>query len=223
MRRFLHHPLPDRGEVLLTEAASHHLLQVAKLPRGTTLGLFDGRGREVEAELIDVENGRARVRLSGPLEEARPPHVIHLVLAVLKGDAMAHGLRMATEAGVTHVWPTVTARTIAKGDRGDRWRRILHSAAQQCGRADLPELAPVRPLAEQLLQLPNGITRFVAAPGGQPAPAPHGPSAVAIGPEGGWTDAELHELHRQGWTQLGLGRWILRADTAVAVAVSSLA
>ncbi len=223
MRRFLHHPLPDTGELLLGDVASHHLLQVAKLRRGSTLALFDGHGREVMAELIDVEGGLARVRLQGDVVAASPAHPIHLVLAVLKGDAMAHALRMATEAGVTHVWPVVSERTIAKGDRGERWRRILRSAAQQCGRADLPGLYAVRPLTEQLTELPMGLTRFVAAPGGG-APSPiDGAAAVAIGPEGGWTEAELTCLRDQGWESLGLGRWVLRADTAVAVAVHTLA
>jgi len=222
VRRFLHYPLPDAGELLLGDTASHHLLHVAKLPRGSTLALFDGHGREVTAELMDVEDGRAKVRLQGVVVAARPAHAVHLVLAVLKGDAMAHALRMATEAGVTHVWPVVSERTIAKGDRGERWQRILRSAAQQCGRADLPELHAVRPLAEQLMNLPPGLARFVAAPGGGAPSSIDGAAAVAVGPEGGWTDAELTRLRDQGWASLTLGRWVLRADTAVAVAVHTL-
>ncbi len=223
MRRFLQDPLPDEGELLLGEASSHHLLQVAKLARDSELGLFDGKGREATAILIGADDGRARVRIVGPIRQARPERRVHLVLAVLKGDAMAHALRMATEAGVTTVWPVLTQRTIPKGDKGERWRRIVQSAAQQCGRADLPEVMPAGALPHQLEQLPEVDQRFVAAPGADAAPAEGRSVAVAIGPEGGWTGHELQLFEADGWQPLGLGRWVLRADTAAAVAVHHLA
>lgn len=223
MRRFLQDPLPDEGELLLGEASSHHLLQVAKLSRDSELGLFDGNGREATAVLLGAQDGRALVRIVGPVRRAQPERQVHLILAVLKGDAMAHALRMATEAGVSSVWPVLTQRTIPKGDKGDRWRRIVQSAAQQCGRADLPEVFPVRSLAQQLEQLPSVDQHFVAAPGAEPSDVQGQTVAVAIGPEGGWTDQELQMFDAEGWQPLGLGRWVLRADTATAIAVHRLA
>src|SRR5699024_1577787 len=116
----------------------------------------------------------------------------------------------------THIHPFLAARSVAKGDRRDRWERIVASAAQQCGRADLPRLVPVAPLPEVLGALPPLDLR-VGHPGAPSLGPAEGPAGLVVGPEGGLTERELQRLLAHGARPMGLGRWVLRADTAVAV------
>jgi len=225
MRRFPVPALPRAaGErVVLEPGPSHHLLRVCRLPRGASLVAFDGEGHHAGAVLCDVRaDGRAVLELTEEPTRAAPASPLWVVVSVLKGPAMERALRMGTEAGATHFVPSLCERTVARGDRRRRWERVVQSAAQQCGRADVPEIAPVQPLRAAAASVPAELSRFVAAPGAG-APTTRRGASVAIGPEGGWTDRELDALQGDGWEPIGLGSWVLRADTAVAVAVATLA
>lgn len=220
MKRFLVPDLAEGRDLPLPPTAAHHALHVCRLPTGAEVVVFDGVGAQARARL-DAEG--ATVRLLEAPHPAVPSWTVHLVLALLKGDAMAHALRMATEAGVTHVHPVVAHRSVARGDHADRWHRILASAAQQCGRADCPAIAQVQPLAGPQRELPRQMPCYVAAPGADPSTDPRGGGAIAVGPEGGWLPSEVTAFVDAGWRPLALGEWVLRADTAAAVAVSRLA
>ncbi len=189
---------------------------------GAELALFDGDGSQVLARLETVEP-TATVRAIGPVQQAASPHALHLIIGVPKGAALDRALRMATETGATHVHPVRSDRSVPRSDRGPRWQRILVSAAQQCGRADVPSLSPLQPLATALATLDLPTDRRVLMPGADPASPATGPAVVAVGPEGGFSPSELVHLLSLGWSAVGLGRWILRTDTAVAVALGSTA
>lgn len=217
-RRF---PVPALApRVTLEEEAAHHLLDVVRLRRGGRVVLFDGRGREAEAILVAVVDGVPVLELSGEPRVAAPPHPLHLVLACPKGGATDDALRMATEAGATDLWPVLAERSVARGDRHDRWARIARSAAQQCGRADVPAVHPLLALREAVGELPGDLDRRVAVPGAERLPPATGPAAVLVGPEGGLTAAEVRFALTEGFTPMGLGGWILRAETAAAVATA---
>lgn len=230
MRRFEVTSLPEEvGQtVALDPRASHHLLRVCRHPRGAPLWVFDGRGRQAKARLAEVrDDDTAVIEITEPPVHAAPDRPTWVILAVLKGSAMERALRMGTEAGATHFVPVISERTVARGDRHGRWERVLASAAQQCGRADLPRLSAVTDLHGAIATLPEPLARFVASPSAddvhRAAVAADAGAVVAIGPEGGWTAREVEQLVEQGFTPLGLGSWVLRADTAVAVAVATLA
>lgn len=221
VRRFAAPSLPSPGErVALDAAASHHLLNVCRHPRGARLVLFDGGGREVDAVLVDVD-GVAVAEAIGATRVAAPRHALHLVLALAKGGALDEALRMAVETGATDVHPAISARTVPRGDRAERWQRILASAAAQCGRADVPRLHPLRPLTGAADAVPSRADRRVAVPGAERSAPAAGDAAVAVGPEGGFAPAEIDALLARGWRAVGLGPWVLRVDTAVAVALAS--
>lgn len=223
MRRLWVEALAAPGErVPLGPTSSHHALRVLRLPRGAEVVVFDGTGRQARASLVDVTDGAALVEVIGPATTAAPAHPLHLVLGLLKGPAMDLAVRMATEAGATDIHVVQAARSVARGDRADRWARIAASAAQQCGRADIPRVHPVVALADALGALP-ALDLRVAVPGAPRLEPATGPAAICVGPEGGFTDAELACLLERGARPAGLGSWVLRADTAVAVAVASTA
>lgn len=224
MRRMPVQALPEPGErVQLDAAASHHALHVLRLPRGAELLVFDGQGRQAPARLVEVQSGQAVLEGLGPPQHAAPAHPLHLILGATKGPALDLAVRMGTEAGATDIHPVLTARSVARGERIDRWQRIAQSAAQQCGRADVPRIHPVLPLCpavDALLDQVPGIELRVAQPGGAALGPARGPAAVCVGPEGGFTDAEIQQLLDRGALPLGLSAWILRADTAAAVATA---
>ncbi|MBW1877351.1 MAG: 16S rRNA (uracil(1498)-N(3))-methyltransferase [Deltaproteobacteria bacterium] len=221
MRRFLVDALPDEGErVALAPGPAHHLLQVVRVKRGGRVELFDGSGRTALATLVAVEGDIAILELEETPHLARPTHPLHLLVGMPKSGAMDTALRAATEAGATDLYPVRTSRSTVQGDRGERWRRIVESAAQQCGRGDLPTVHPLRSLEETIAALPPDLDRRIALPGAAYLPPAVGPAAVLIGPEGGLTEGEVEVALTSGFQPQGLGRWTLRTETAAGVAVA---
>ena len=224
VRRFRVASMPPTGQTLsLDGATAHHLATVLRARPGERVVLFDGSGTQAVSELKALSDGSAVLEVVGAHEPARQKEALHLLLALTKGPAMDTAVRMATEAGVTHLHPVLTARSVPRGERTDRWERIAASSAQQCGRADIPAMTQVLTLADALAALPPGLDARIAMPGAPAAAAAIGPAAVLIGPEGGFAPHEVTAALAAGFTPMGLGRWTFRVDTAVAVAVAMTA
>lgn len=221
MRRAHVEVLPREGEIVTLDAeTSKHLVQVLRMAPGDGVVLFDGRGHEVDGEIVDDHKRRATVRAVGAARFVAPAHEVHLLVGIPKGQAMDLAVRQATEAGVTHVHPVETERAVPRGGKADRWRTIAASAAAQCGRADVPEVLEPVGLAEALEAVAHVGDKRVAHPGGEALGRAVGDVAVLLGPEGGLTDAEVDQAVAAGFVAMGLGRWILRTSTAAAVAVA---
>ena len=220
-RRYPSPVLPGPGDrVRLPPGASRHVLVVCRHPRGDVLRLFDGAGGEVEARLVGVEAGLAVVQGLGPVPLPRParPRVV-LLQALVKAAAFDEILRIAAVAGASAVLPVLTRRAVVRAGRPERWARVLEAAARQCGRPDLPSVAPVRPLAEVLAgDLPPA--RLVLRPGAAPAAAPEGDRCLLVGPEGGLEGDEIEAALAAGFAPAGLGPWTLRASDAAAAALT---
>lgn len=213
--------LAQPGEVMSpSPEVAHHLIDVVRVRIGESIIAFDGQGFEARAKLIAVVEGVPHLLVEEPPRSARPVYPLWLLLAVTKGPAMDAAIRAATECGVTDIQPILTQRSVPKGDRADRWERIVESAAQQCGRADVPVVHPVARLDLALQGLPPGSDLRVAYPGAQPLSPASGTAAVVIGPEGGLTELEIAQCLTAGGRALGLGRWVLRVETAVPVALA---
>jgi 16S rRNA (uracil1498-N3)-methyltransferase len=151
---------------------------------------------------------------------------------VLTGDQFDEVVRDATMLGVTRIVPMATDHvTVPKRARGpqslDRWRRIAIASVKQCGRAVVPDIAPVASFAEVLGGSPARKVMCVEpAIAGALAIAAAGSKAPAvtllIGPEGGWSSGEVAEAARAGATLVHLGPRTLRAERAPVVALSAL-
>lgn len=225
-----HVPAAGPGaRVSLPEHAAHHAREVLRLRAGATVRIFDGAGAEFEAELDSVTRQGVDARIRHAVA-ARPESPLRVVLALspLKGDRMELVIQKATELGVAEVWPVVTARTDAaarpalEGSRQERWDKVASGAAEQCGRAFVPRVAPTATFGE-LLDRPFDGRRvvFVETPGAPPL-APSEPPAAAlllIGPAGGWEPRETERLRQAGFDTAGLGPRILRSETAALAAV----
>jgi 16S rRNA (uracil1498-N3)-methyltransferase len=220
------------ARVLLPEHAAHHAREVLRLREGAPVHVFDGAGREFEAVLDEVSRRTVSARL-GRATAPRPESPLQLVLAVspLKGDRMELVVQKATELGVAEIWPVVTFRTDAAarpalhGSRSERWERVASGAAEQCGRAVVPHVAPTTTL-EGLLDRPFEGRRVVLleTPGHPPlASLPVDPAShllLLVGPAGGFEPAEAERLGTAGFDAVSLGPRVLRAETAAVAAVS---
>lgn len=212
MRRVRVPSLPVSG--VLDTPTLHRLQHVLRLTDGTQVLAFDGSGQTQLAAL----HGDTLVA-AGPLEASAPPPRFDLILAVVKHNAMDLAVRMATEAGVYDIHPVITARSVALGDRSDRWQRIVTAAATQCGCAREPVVHPVRGLAEVLADCEGPV--FFGRPGDGP-PHPVRAGTLVVGPEGGLTAREEAMLTTHGAHPMGMGPHILRAETACAVGIATL-
>ena len=180
---------------------------------------------------------RVRVRLGERITaKGELPTALTLAQAVLKGDKMDDVVRDAVMLGFAAVQPIVSARSevslsaLDRSDRHERWHRIAVSSAKQCGRAVVPVVAP--PIAFEgpasLTHLPSPQFLLVE-PGASAASvtvagvsaAPPAAATLVVGPEGGWTPAEVEQCAHHAHP-LTLGSLTLRADAAAVVAATAL-
>jgi 16S rRNA (uracil1498-N3)-methyltransferase len=233
-RVYLPRPLAPDTRLLLDEAASGHLLRVLRLKPGAPLLVFNGEGGEYAATLTGTE-GRAAVVALGDFTADRCESTLAVTLAqgVSRGERMDYTLQKSVELGVARIVPLETEFSQVRLDgarlerRRQHWSGILASAAEQCGRTRLPELAPTAPLLEWLSAPPDGGLRLVLDPGGDtllsrlPAPAARRVTLL-VGPEGGLSDKEIRRARDSGFLGLRLGPRILRTETAGAAALAAL-
>lgn len=223
-RFFVPEPL-DRVRVGTTielpSAVAHHATRVLRLAVGDRLTLFDGSGGEYATELVAVDKRGATARIVSfdPIER-ESPLAVTLVQAVVANDAMDYALRKATELGVTTIQPLVTERSAAlpAGERSERrlthWRQVAVAACEQCGRNCVPEVRAPLPLSDWLAGWSDGGVLFdPTATMTLPALATP-PSAVLIGPEGGFTAAEVAAAGQRGFNAVRIGPRVLRTETA---------
>ncbi len=220
---------PEGGALTLPEASAHHL-RVLRIREGDSLVLFDGRGGVASAEVRALGPRSVLCQVERPAQNEPARTRIVLMLAVPKGAKLDECVRMATELGVDEVALMRTERTVPRWDRTransrvERLTRIASEAAAQCERSEVPWVHPPRSCREWLDALPDTATSLVF---GARAHQPLGtlePTAeqiwCAIGPEGGFTDAEMADFVAQGFSVVSLGPWVLRVDTAVAAGLT---
>jgi 16S rRNA (uracil1498-N3)-methyltransferase len=138
----------------LTGSDAHHSRDVLRMKRGEKLVLFNGRGREITAEIIDL--GRNEIRLRKLHEAETPPLRCRIVLgqAVPKGKNMELIVQKAVEIGANQIAPIISDRTVVQVDsesavqKQAKWQQIAIEAAKQCGQNWLPRVHVPRRLAE---------------------------------------------------------------------------
>jgi len=224
----------DVGEAICFDAdEARHLARVLRLGEGDVVQAVDGRGHELTVRLERVgARGAEGVVVSRTTRRTESPLELTLVQGIVKGDKLDGIIRMATELGAHRIELIVTERTIAGAEpdrwphRLVRWRRVAKEAAKQCGRAVLPEIAPPRSLDRWLAErtpAPLLVCFWEREPMPLDAVLPAAgvlQASVVVGPEGGFSDAEVKRLRAAGAIVAGLGPRILRAETAGPVALA---
>jgi len=206
------------NRIRITDEEHHHLV-VARAETGELIEVFDGKGNvwTVAAESVSKRETVAVLKESRRI----PPPSVELILgiALIRTAALELALEKAVEIGVTRVAPFAAARSNAvAGNRHDRWSRIVIEAAKQSKRYHVPAIDGVAKF-EQVLAIPASTKiMFAERDGGSLQSALAGsPALYLIGPEGGWTDAEIATARERGFDPVSLGAGILKAETAAIV------
>jgi 16S rRNA (uracil1498-N3)-methyltransferase len=201
----------DLDTLTVSPEDHHHLAKVLRIRNGEVIVATDGQGSWRTCLWRDG------LRAEGVAQFEPRSHATEIAFALTKGDKPEWIVQKLTEIGIRCITPFRSERSIVKWDDAKaekhvaRFRRIAYEAAMQSRQVWLPEVRAVASFDDVLAR-----EFAIAAPGDEDAtPNVH---KIAVGPEGGWSDAEL----RRANVRVSLGSTILRAETAAVVAAARL-
>lgn len=218
--------LPQAGESwLLSRDEAKHATGAKRLGPGDEVILFDGSGHVAAAALGSVRgrDGSTQVAVLSVRTIERTGRLVHLATALPKGDRLSTLVDMTTQLGVASMTALRCERSVVSETdaRADRIRRIQIEA---CKQARCPWLPSLHPEMDVATLAKRGGSLVVFHPGGvsasDVAATLPGEVTIAVGPEGGFTDAEATLLQAAGATVVSLGETILRIETAAVVGVA---
>lgn len=242
MHRFYLSPENWRPDSLvLTGSEAHHLRNVLRLEPGDKVVVFDGRGRELTAEITSADS--AQIQLHKLHEAQTPPLRCRITLgqAIPKGKNMDLIVQKAVEIGASEIAPILSDRTVVRLDEESaaskqaKWQTVAIEAAKQCGQNWLPQVQTPQSLAHffeehrrfdlQLIgslqvdavHLKKILEEYFAEHDDRPANV-----LMLVGPEGDFTPAELSLARSQGCRPITLGPIVLRVETASIYCMSVL-
>jgi 16S rRNA (uracil1498-N3)-methyltransferase len=233
---------PITGDrVTLDGPEAHHLLHVMRAAVGERLTLFDNSGAEFDAVVENLGRAEASLRIIARREINRElPFPLVVGVALPKGDRQKWLVEKLTELGVAALVPLVTERGVAQPAASaiERLKRNVMEASKQCGRNRLMEIREPQLWKDWLASEPGWLAssppaadeppvrRLVAHPGGtllhELDVSRQLPTQLAIGPEGGFTEAEVASVIAVGWQPVDLGPRIIRVETAAIALVAAI-
>jgi 16S rRNA (uracil1498-N3)-methyltransferase len=217
LHRFFVGPEAMAGErFALPGAIAHQVRDVLRLGEGDRIVLLPGDGSQATCRL---EHGGCVVEARGAVV-GEPRHRLTVLQALLKGGALEEVVQHGTEVGVAAFRLVVTERCVARElstRKLERLRAIARESAEQSERGIVPTVEGPVLLANVLA---SGSVLLFERHDGIGLAAVEAPAAVIIGPEGGFSPAEVAAALRSGVTLAGLGARILRSQTAAVVAAA---
>ena len=235
-RRFFVDQFQDTTATVRGDSAEH-LARVLRAEPGQLYELSDGErvwlARVERVELLKRGDNRVEFSLVEAIEAREPALHLHLLIALVKFDRFEWCLEKATELGVNEITPLIAARTdkalvAAATKRHARWERIVLESAQQSRRLRPPKIAAATAL-EKAYRASSAECKILLSERSD-APPIHDVlrdvtaqrADISIGPEGGWTDAELVAARGAGFVEASLGELVLRTETAVLASLAIL-
>lgn len=231
-RFYCREALSPGAHVELPEPVARHAIRVLRLPPGAPMILFDGRGGEYPARIERIERDRVVAELAAWRDvERESPLAVTLVQALQAGDKMDFTIQKAVELGVRDIVPVESRRSVLRlaGERAAKrvahWQGVAASACEQCGRNQVPLVAPLERLENWLARPADGTLRLMLAPDAEQtlaAIAPVSRVQLLIGAEGGLDPQEAVAARQAGFQAVRLGPRVLRTETAGLAALAAL-
>lgn len=225
-----------KSEAVITGPDVNHIRNVLRMKPGERILLSDGKGTNCLCELTEIGSERVTARiLQKEVKDTELPVEVTLFQGLPKGDKMDYVVQKCVELGVTRIVPTETERCVARLDakkaeaRRKRWQAVAESAAKQSKRMRIPAVLGLMRFADalkaageyDLALIPYEDSESLADAGGMKRTReligglkPGRRVAVLIGPEGGFSDAEIERALSAGLLSITLGKRILRTETA---------
>ena len=222
-RFFIKEPIADT--VTLRGEDVKHISRVLRLRDGDAITLCDGRGSECVAKIESITKDAVCCRCTAPIPCAGEPRTkVTIYQGLPKTGKMETIVQKCVELGVDRVVPMLTDRCVVQPkesfqSRIERWQRVSEEAAKQSQRGTIPIIEPLVVLKrvdlsqydlalvayenEQTVSLKEALKAFSGTK-----------IALLIGPEGGFEQAEIEHLVREGAQSVSLGTRILRTETA---------
>jgi 16S rRNA (uracil1498-N3)-methyltransferase len=224
--------LSPGAHIDLPEPVARHAVRVLRLPPGAAVVLFDGRGGEYDARIERIERDRVVAALGAWRDVERESGLaVTLIQAVQAGEKMDYTVQKAVELGVSHIVPVDSRRSVTRlsGERAARrvahWQGVAAAACEQCGRNQVPQLAPLEKLESWLARPVNGALRLILAPDAEQALVdlpPVNNVQLLIGAEGGLDPQEIVAAQQVGFKAVRMGPRILRTETAGLAALAAM-
>ncbi len=221
-----HRIFVDRIEpaVVVTGDEFHHSVRVVRIRQGEEVEVFDRDGNAAQGIVMALDKDRAVITTGELLPSRESPLEVRLAMSIIQLEKFELVLQKATELGVRSIVPLVTDRIELRAERYsgklERWNKIVFEAVKQSGRTRVPELAEPTKFADAVAQ--PGVKILFDADA-EPTTIDRDrldDVTLLIGPEGGWSDAELRLARERECFFQRLGPRRLRAETAGIVALS---
>lgn len=232
-RLFVEDRLGPGTTIALGELRAHYLADVLRLKAGAPIYVFNGRDGEWRTRIVTLERRMATLVVEALAVPQTSEPNLWLLFAPIKRQRIDFVAEKASELGCAVIWPVFTHHTAMTRVNIERLRANAIEAAEQCERLAVSEVREAAPLAAALASWPSERRLIVCdeTAGAPPALATLARVreeqratrswAVLIGPEGGFSDAELDSLRKLPFvTTIGLGPRVLRADTAAVAALA---
>lgn len=241
LNRYFVPNLPTAGSIELPPDEAHHAFRVRRETEGARCVAFDGHGHIAMCRIIQATKRGVVIEVeSHRFEPNEPPGRIRIAVAMPKGDRQKAVIEKAVELGVHELVPLIALRSVSlpNDSASDKWHRAVIEACKQCERNRLMSISQPCSI-ESLMQaellddssVVGSSLKTIAHPWENTSDENALPMSlfdridqkyshvtIAIGPEGGFTNAEVRMAIKAGWRQLDFGPRIFRVETAVCVA-----
>lgn len=233
MRFFIDQPIREGAEVVITDTGMRHqLARVLRCTAGDKIIVLDGKGGEGEAVIQSITKDAVTVKIGVcGRNKNEPLNAVALYQSVLKKDKMEWVLQKCTEIGVSRFTPMLSEHSVKQGVNVVRAQKIILEATEQSRRGIIPKIGEISSFTDAVQEAKkSGATCILAHNEGE---AEHitdfarahdlsGGVNIFIGPEGGFSNAEVVHASQNGFHIVSLGRRTLRAETAAIVACFSV-
>lgn len=231
----IYHPelLEYQTQCQLSEDAANHVGRVLRMGEGEQLELFDGSNHIYPAIITESNKKSVKVNILGrELSDKESNLKIHLGQVISRGERMEFTIQKSVELGVNVITPLWSERCGVKldGERMDKkiqqWQKIAIAACEQCGRNVVPEIRPLMKLQDWCAE-DDGALKLNLHPRAQHSiktlpMIPKDGVRLLIGSEGGLSEQEIVQTQQKGFTEILLGKRVLRTETASLAAISAL-